>query len=149
MCGAAFESGSGADGVASLIFLRFHVKTLTFIWLITPLSCVAQIFSNASRPGFTQSYYTSGYAEILLWFFFLLSDSRRFVPKVSGGTCLSHHQQSLGCSSWVFVEPLSGESWVDIEIVSCRGKVTTWPLSVSGENALPIAKQSEVRPQAC
>lgn len=68
--------------------------------------------------------------------------------RVSGGTCLSHHPQSLGCSSRAFVEPLSGEPWVDIEMVPCRGKVTHWPLSVTGENALPVAKQSGVRPQA-
>lgn len=33
VCGAAFESRSGADSVASLIFLRFHVKTLAFIYM--------------------------------------------------------------------------------------------------------------------
>lgn len=39
---------------------------------------------------------------------------------------------------------------MDIEILSDRGKVTNWPLSVVVENELPITaapQQSEVRPE--
>lgn len=53
--------------MASLIFLRFHVKTLTFIWILTSRSCVAErsLFLNAGPIGFAPSYGQEGYAEIL------------------------------------------------------------------------------------
>lgn len=44
VCGVAFESRRGAKQSASLIFLRFCVKTLTLIWILTSRSCVAKTF---------------------------------------------------------------------------------------------------------
>lgn len=145
---AAFEPRSGARGAASLIFLRFRAETLTFIRLIPPLSCGAQTFLFKRKPArVSPARETRGCAVGNPVVVFLSPlGSTALSSEVSGGACLSHHPQSLGCSSWAFVEPLSGEPWVDIEMVSCRGKVTHWPLSVTGENALPVAKQSGVRP---
>lgn len=105
--------------------------------------------SNASRPACPRPRETRGCAVGNPVVVFLSPlGSTALSSEVSGGACLSHHPQSLGCSSWAFVEPLSGEPWVGIEMVTCRGKVTHWPLSVTGENALPVAKQSGVRPRA-
>lgn len=52
-----------------------------------------------------------------------ISEGNQFYP--------SHHQQTIPwLSLQVFIEPLYSGAWMGTEILSRRGKVTSWPLSV-------------------
>ena len=95
------------------------------------------------QSGFTQSYYTREDSEILLLlgflfvslllFSFCLIFSFFFCPLGFLVLCskglrmefiLSFSSPSLGCSFWVFLDPLYGWSWMNTEILLGRGNIT-------------------------